>query len=188
MQAGAYMMRHTGNIMVDFFPARKSSFHFTVGMLAGNDNLITLKNSAPLDARFENVGISFFPGGDRAESNRHMVLVTNGNLGLTLGRRWIARPYVGLGWGSFVPSKRVGVTFDMGLEFNGGMGVLVDARDMDGKTVRGMLDAAGLQSLVEDMSGQAVDASALNALNTYKTLSSIPVAGYIKLALVVKLF
>ena len=194
MQAGAFMTRHTGNIMFDFFPSRKSSFHLTVGMLAGNDNLITLKNTAPLDARFENVGIAFYPGGDKKATNLHQVLVKDGNIGLTIGRKWCVRPYVGLGWGSFVPSKRVGVLFDMGLEFNGGLGVIVNAYDInnlgsDGKAVRGMMDAAGLQTLILDMAGkEEADESMRNAMNIYKTISSIPVSGYVKLSLVVKLF
>ena len=194
MAAGAFMTRHTGNIMFDFFPSRKSSFHFTVGMLAGNDNLITIKNTAPLND-YKGAGIAFYPGGDKTATNLHQVVVDkNGNLGLTIGRRWIARPYVGLGWGSFVPSKRVGVIFDMGLEFNGGMGVIVDARDIHnldletGKPVRGMLDRAGLQTLLEDMTGKAADASTLQVLDAYQTLSTLPVSGYVKLALVVKLF
>ncbi|MBO7510785.1 MAG: hypothetical protein J6T35_06325 [Bacteroidales bacterium] len=194
-EAGAFMTRHTGNIMFDFFPSRKSSFHFTVGMLAGNDNLITIKNTKPLDDRFKGVGIAFYPGGDKTATNLHQVVVDkNGNLGLTIGRRWCVRPYVGLGWGSFVPSKRVGVIFDMGLEFNGGMGVIVDARDIHnldletGKPVRGMLDRAGLQTMLEDMTGKAADDSTLKALDAYQTLSTLPVSGYVKLALVVKLF
>ncbi len=194
MQAGAFMTRHTGNIMFDFFPSRKSSFHFTVGMLAGNDNLITIKNTAPLND-FKGVGIAFYPGGDKSATNLHQVVVDkNGDIGLTIGRRWIARPYVGLGWGSFVPSKRVGVLFDMGLEFNGGTGVIVDARDIHnlnletGKPVRGMLDRAGLQTLLEDMADKPADDTMLKVLDAYQTLSTLPIAGYVKLSLVVKLF
>ncbi|MCR4564850.1 MAG: hypothetical protein K5651_02030 [Bacteroidales bacterium] len=189
MAAGAFMMRHTGNIMADFFPSRKSSFHFTVGMLVGNDNIITLRNTAPL-TQFEGVGFEFYPGGkkdgDDAIKNRHRVLVTNGNIELTIGRTWIARPYVGLGWGSFVPSKRVGVLFDMGIEYNGGMGIIVNALDATDKASRGKLDGAAVQTLIQSITGKEnVDPQ---ISNIYQTVSSIPVAGYIKLALVFKLF
>lgn len=192
LSAGAFMMRHTGNLMFDFFPSRKSSFHFTVGMLAGNDNIVTLKNTSSL-ADFEGVGISFYPGGVKNPKNLHQVLVTNGNLELTIGRSWIVRPYVGLGWGSFVPSKRVGVLFDMGLEFNGGLGVIVDARDLQhlsssDKPVRGKMDGPGLQTLIEDMTDKQADESTRKAIDIYQTISNIPVSGYVKLSLVVKLF
>ena len=192
LSAGAFMTRHTGNLMFDFFPSRKSSFHFTVGMLAGNDNLVTLKNISSL-SEFEGVGVRFYPGGVRNDKNMHQVLVTNGNLELTIGRSWLVRPYVGLGWGSFIPSKRVGVLFDMGVEFNGGMGVIVNARDLqhlgaNDKPVRGKIDGAGLQTLIEDMSDKPADENMRKAMDIYQKVSTIPVAGYIKLALVVKLF
>lgn len=187
LEMGAFMTRHTGSLMFDFFPSRKSSFHLTVGMLAGTPDILTLKNTNPLN-NFEGAGITFYPGGDNTPTNLQRINITNGVFQVSLGRSWAVRPYVGLGWGSFVPSKRVGVMFDMGVEYTGGMGLFVNAKNIHGEYHRLKLDGPGLVNAIENATGNPADASVNQISNIYKTVSSIPVAGYIKLAVVVKIF
>lgn len=187
LEAGAFMMRHTGNVMIDFFPIRNSSFHLTAGVIGGSNNFLTLRNTAPLND-YEGVGISFYPGGNTAMTNLHRIAITNGNIAFALRRAFAVRPYIGLGWGSFVPSKRVGVMFDMGIEYNGGIGLWADAKDIHGVTKPTKLDGPGLITLIESMTDKPADDNTRKAADIYDKVSSIPVAGYVKLALVVKLF
>ncbi|MBP5397010.1 MAG: hypothetical protein J6Y32_00010 [Bacteroidales bacterium] len=187
LEAGAFCMRHTGNLMIDFFPARNSSFHLTAGVIGGSTNILTLRNTAPLND-YEGVGFSFYPGGNTAMTNLHRIAITNGNIGFTLGRAWAVRPYLGLGWGSFVPSKRVGVMFDMGVEYNGGIGLYANAKDIHGTMKNIKLDGPGLVNLIENMTDKPADEGVKKAADIYDTVSKIPVSFYLKLALVVKIF
>lgn len=186
LEAGAFMMRHTGSLMFDFFPSRKSSFHLTVGMLGGSYDILTIKNTKPVD--FGDVGIAFYPGGDKSATNMQRINLEGGNIQISVGRALPVRPYVGLGWGSFVPSKRVGVMFDMGVEYNGGMGLYVNAKNIHGELRRMKLDGPGLITLIEDVSEKPADASVNRAGEIYQRVSGFPVSGYLKLALVVKIF
>lgn len=186
LEAGAFMTRHTGSLMFDFFPSRKSSFHLTVGMLGGSYDILTLKNTKPVD--FGDVGIAFYPGGDKSATNIQRINLEGGNIQISVGRALPVRPYLGLGWGSFVPSKRVGVVFDMGVEYHGGMGLYVNARNIHGELRRMRLDGPGLVTLIEDVSEKTDDPAINHAGDIYKVVSGIPVSGYLKLALVVKIF
>ena len=187
LEAGAFASRHTGNLMIDFFPARNSSFHLTAGVLGGSNNVLTIRNTAPLND-YEGVGISFYPGGNTSMTNLHRIAITDGNIGFNLRRAWAVRPYLGLGWGSIVPSKRVGVLFDIGVEYNGGIGLWADAKDIHGVTKPTKLDGPGLVTLIESMTDKPADEGVKKAADIYEKVSNIPVAPYIKLALVVKLF
>lgn len=190
------MMRHTGMLMFDLLPSRKSSFHFTLGVLGGTADILSFGNITPLPDTYSNVGLEFYPGGKNSTSdnsnitNRYLIKSRDGRIALSLGRRWAVRPYLGIGWGTIVPSKRVGVVFDMGVEYTGGMGIFSYAEKYTtGVGGRMMLDGAGLKEFIERTSEQQItDQTLVSALNTMDTFSRIPVAPYLKLSLVIKLF
>ena len=116
--------------LVDIYPfkASKSSFHVTAGAFIGSDKLVSVYNTKPFTVpeHLKEYGVGFDLGdygiGFDKNGFAHADLKVNG-----------FKPYLGIGYGRAVPKKRVGVQFDMGVQFWGKPGVYRTV-DSNGKT------------------------------------------------------
>ena len=112
-----------GSLLLDWYPSAYKSFHFSAGIIGGNRGRVIVKTS-PLPTDPSGYGKDFI------KIDGHEIGTdAEGHLNAALAFNPI-RPYVGLGWGRAVPSKRVSVSFDMGLAYSGKFRVKVT--DLDG--------------------------------------------------------
>lgn len=107
-------------LLADFYPAKKSSFHITVGAFFGNGTLASGVNTSqllkdPADNGKKGLSIGQDPQG------KPYRITTDDNGYVTADVKVNKfKPYVGIGFGRAVPKKnRVSVSFDMGLQFWG---------------------------------------------------------------------
>lgn len=124
-----------GKLLFDIFPTKNSMFHFTVGAYFGSRAFATVK------ARGEVLyGLGLFnqhieEGVDGIGNDK--ILLDGYELGVDKGRAKASvnvnafRPYVGIGFGRTTPRKRVGVKFDMGVQFWGKPKMHDDVRGVD---------------------------------------------------------
>lgn len=103
--------------LVDLYPSKYSSFHFTAGAFIGPEKLITAYNTESFLDPSE-WGVSGVKLGDyRVTSDK------NGNVEANIEVAGF-KPYVGIGFGRAVPKKsRVTVSCDFGVKFWGEPGV-----------------------------------------------------------------
>lgn len=122
----------SGHVLVDLYPGRKSVFHFTVGAYLGSDNVVnvTTVNDDYLKGvyvynRFCEQNATLIPGYN----------LNDYKVGVQLGDYFLEpdadghvkadvrvkkfRPYVGIGVGRCVPNRRIGVSFDFGVQIWG---------------------------------------------------------------------
>ena len=103
-------------LLVDWYPFRKSSFHATAGFYIGGSKLVDVYNKEPfMNADYygkaginlgdENFTYSLYPEND---GNVKAELKVNS-----------FKPYLGVGFGRAVPKGRIGVQFDLGVQFWG---------------------------------------------------------------------
>lgn len=124
-----------GKLLFDIYTGKNSMFHFTVGAYFGSSNFANVK------ARGEIIyGVGEFnkdidngiPG-----IGTEKILLEGYELGVDQGRAKASiktngfKPYIGFGVGRTTPRKRVGVKFDMGVQFWGSPTLHDDIRNVD---------------------------------------------------------
>ena len=114
--------RTAGEILLNFYPFKRSSLFLTGGAVFGGDKVIKLKGHsdelASIQAQAGSLGI---------EIGDYLIPVDkNGNVsgGIKVSS---FRPYLGLGFGRIVPkNKRVGFLFELGVQLHGKPEVYTD--------------------------------------------------------------
>lgn len=99
--------------LVDVYPSKSASFHFTVGAFIGSENFVKATNTSMFikdPAKYGKLGLTI--GNYRVTTDEHGYA----NADIMVNS---FKPYLGLGFGRAVPKKRVGVSFDFGLKFWG---------------------------------------------------------------------
>jgi len=116
--------RTSGEILLNFYPFKRSSFFITGGAAFGGDKIIKLKGHSD-----ELAGYSGLAG---IEVGDYLIPVDkNGNVsgGIKVSS---FRPYVGIGFGRIVPkNKRVGFLFEIGAQIHGTPEVYTDYGSVD---------------------------------------------------------
>ena len=99
------------NLLFDAYPFPKYTFHVTAGFFYGKEKALKLQNTNPVK------GVGGLEVGD--------YLIGFDRDGFAHGAVHVNKfkPYLGIGFGHAVPRKRVGVSFDMGVQFWGKPGV-----------------------------------------------------------------
>lgn len=129
IDAEGSMGRTAGEVLLNFYPFKRSSFFITGGAVFGGDKLIKIKGHS--EELAESMGYitntsngSVIPG---IEIGDFIIPVDkNGNVsgGIKVSS---FRPYVGLGFGRIVPkNKRVGFLFELGVQMHGSPEVYTD--------------------------------------------------------------
>ena len=113
--------RVSGELLVNYYPFKKGSFFLTAGAYFGGGTLLKINGHSDelkeLVAEASKAGVVI---GDYT-----IPVDKNGNVsgGLKVSN---FRPYVGLGFGRAVPKKRLGVMFELGVQFHGKPDVYTD--------------------------------------------------------------
>lgn len=104
------------NAMIDFFPGKKTGFHFTAGVFAGDRTIATAYNTEPyLDEK--EWGVSGITVGN--------TLITTDSKGISRVNLDINKflPYLGIGAGRAARDRAVNFVFDFGAIYTGGLGI-----------------------------------------------------------------
>lgn len=115
----ANLKRTQGSVIFNVYPLAKakvcSSFFLAAGLYFGGDKLVKINGHSDEIAE----KINQFNGNPYIELGDYKLPVDeNGNVkgGLKVQK---VRPYVGLGFGRYVPNKRISVTGELGVQFHG---------------------------------------------------------------------
>ena len=134
MKAEGSMGRTAGEVLLNVYPFKRSSFFITGGAVFGGNKLIKIKGHS--DELAEYIGYltnttngSALPG---IEIGDYIIPIDkNGNVsgGIKVSS---FRPYLGLGFGRIVPkNKRVGFLFELGVQMHGTPEVYTDYGNLD---------------------------------------------------------
>ncbi len=127
MNVDGSLKRVSGQILFNVYPFRSSSFFVTAGSYFGGSSLVTIEGTGDQDlkdkiAEAESAGVVI---GDQT-----IPFDENGNVsgGLKVAN---FRPYVGLGFGRAIPSKRLNVSVELGVQFHGRPEVYTNTGELD---------------------------------------------------------
>lgn len=119
------MSRTSGELLVNYYPFLRSSFFVTAGAYFGGSKLIKIDgHSNELKEYIDKGGNAGIVIGDQT-----IPVDKNGNVagGLKVSQ---VRPYIGVGFGRAVPKKRIGVMFELGVQFHGTPKVYTSAGEL----------------------------------------------------------
>lgn len=111
------------SLLLDVYPFKKATFHFTLGFFSGKERVVTAQNKQPITDLYGSGSLEigdYLVGFDR-EGYAHAAIQVNK-----------FKPFIGIGFGHAVPRKNIGVSFEMGTQFWGTPGVY--ARSSDGSS------------------------------------------------------
>lgn len=167
-----------GDIALDYVPFVNSSFHLTVGALAGNGVLASGETVNALPEEYHNVGYVVHRGDDVYSVTTEDDLRFHG----VIRRKMRVMPYVALGFGCPAENPVV-LMFDLGVGYDGGLGAYTDAVSL----ITGKAESLCLRS--EDFGRRAdgayVDRGWLDKIQEEWYFKLFPIA---RLTLLVKLF
>ena len=108
------------HLLFDYYPFKKSSFHLTAGAYISSPTIATVKNTKPFvkDGYWGNSGIELGTTHSLAEQYTMISEAETGDARMDL-RVNAFKPFVGVGFGRAVSKGRVGVQFDLGVQFWG---------------------------------------------------------------------
>lgn len=119
------MSRASGDLLVNYYPFLSSSFFVTAGAYFGGSKLVKIDgHSDKLKEYVDKGGNAGIVIGDQT-----IPVDKNGNVagGLKVSG---FRPYIGVGFGRAVPKKRLGVMFELGVQFHGTPKVYTSAGEL----------------------------------------------------------
>ncbi len=104
-------------LLFDWYPFQTSSFHVTAGAYLGKSKVVDIYNASPF-IKQDSWGSKGLELGSGANT---YTLVSNAKTGDVRAevKTNSFKPYVGVGFGRAVPKGRVGVQFDLGVQFWG---------------------------------------------------------------------
>ena len=127
IKAEGSMGRTSGELLLNYYPFKKSSFFLTGGAVFGGDKLIKVKGHSDELAQYQDLA-----GKAGIEIGDYTIPVDqNGNVsgGIKVSS---FRPYIGLGFGRIVPkNKRVGFLFELGVQVHGTPEVYTDYGNLE---------------------------------------------------------
>jgi hypothetical protein len=177
-----------GNLMFDIFPGKHLAFHFTVGMYIGTGKFLSGQVDArePILRKDEYASLAISYGDAKISSDENGQIYADVGFG-TPGQEGFNNifPYAGIGFGHAVGvNKRVGVTFDMGVIYTGG----IKAQAYNFHTLDPVTDqhvkktcVVTSQTLTDD-DGKQMDSGMIDKIG------QIPVFPMMRLTLVVRIF
>lgn len=121
------MKRASGELLVNYYPFMSSSFFVTAGAYFGGNKVLKIKgHSDELAEYIKEGGQASIVIGDQ-----EIPVDKDGNVS---GGFKVSgfRPYIGVGFGRAVPKKRIGVQFELGVQFHGSPKLYSSAGDLSG--------------------------------------------------------
>ena len=122
IEAEGSIGRTAGEVLLNLYPFKRSSFFLTGGAVWGGDKVIKISGHSNELAQYQELA-----GKAGIEIGDYIIPVDkNGNIsgGIKVSS---FRPYVGIGFGRIVPkNKRIGMLFEMGVQMHGTPEVYTD--------------------------------------------------------------
>lgn len=185
----------TGNLLLDFHPYAGGSFRITAGVFFGAKDFLSVYNTKALPESYHAAGVTYHVDGDRSDVTKFYRVQSNdkGIISAAIEESAV-RPFIGIGFGSAVPKKTVGVSFDLGVEYTGSLALRSDARNIKGDVETITLTQAGLIQTVYDIrnkyddQGNPVKRDYDKYLDYVDKLRALPVLPVARLSIFVKLF
>ena len=108
------------SLLFDWYPWKNSSFRVTAGAYIGKSDIVTVSNKEPfMNPEYAGkAGIDLSKSGSTVMEKYTIVSDKDGNVDAKVKVNGF-KPYIGIGFGRAVPRKRVGVQFDLGVQFWG---------------------------------------------------------------------
>ena len=127
MDVEGTLKRVSGQVLLNVYPFRSAGFFVAVGGYLGGSSLVTIEGTSDQALRdkiaeAESAGIVI---GDQT-----IPFDENGNVSGGLRVNGF-RPYVGIGFGRAIPSRRLNVSVDMGVQFHGTPEVYTNTGELD---------------------------------------------------------
>lgn len=114
-KVGTKLNMGDADILIDIYPGKKTGLHITGGFFIGKERLVTAENKSPI--------IDVKPGEGLIIGDYNVDVGNPGEKDFGQAHAAIQvkkfKPYVGLGYGRAVPSKRVNFAVDLGVMFWG---------------------------------------------------------------------
>jgi hypothetical protein len=180
----------TGNLLFDFHPGGKS-FKLTAGVFFGANDFFKVFNTKALPDSYRQAGISYYADGNRDGDITQFYTINPDSNGFLYGalKSGAVKPFIGLGFGSAIPGKRVGVNFDLGVEYTGGLDLRTDARNfIRGEVENIPITSAGALETVRVMRNSSREESYDKYFKYIDKLRSLPVLPVARVSVFVKLF
>ncbi len=178
----------SGNLLVDFHPTA-GSFRVTAGLFFGSQDFIKVYNTIPLPESYHAAGVNYFVDADKSDLTKWYRIQSDdkGVMSAAL-KAGAVKPFIGIGFGSAVPKGRVGASFDLGLEYSGGLSLTAPARNISGEVETIDLTTVGLKQTVKDIRTNKDDTSYDKYLDYVDKLRALPVLPVARISVFVKLF
>ena len=108
------------SILFDYYPFSNSSFRVTAGAYIGKSDVVSVTNTDPFInlAYAGKAGINLSRSGSSMAEKYVIITDNQGNVQADLKVNSF-KPYLGIGFGRSIPRKRIGVQFDLGVQFWG---------------------------------------------------------------------
>ena len=169
----------SASLLVDFYLAPESRFHFTVGTMIGGGKMFQVTNTKAMPDTYHSNGMKYYPEGNKSASPTLLKADASGIYTAEL-RRNAVRPYVGIGFGNPL-AKGVNFTMDLGVEYTGGIGFYTDPNSNGNMDFR--MDSDGVQQLAYDMRGKQEKKSYDKFFGYIDTLHNLPIMPVLRLSL-----
>ena len=118
MSVEAGLKRTSGEVLLNYYPFKRSSFFLTAGAYFGGDQMIKVAGHS-----------DSFVNGSVIVGDQRIPVDENGNVSGGLRVKNV-RPYVGIGMGRIVPRRRVGFMWELGVQIHGTPEVYTDFGDV----------------------------------------------------------
>ena len=178
----------SGNLLVDYHPTG-GSFRVTAGLFFGAKDYVKVYNTKALPESYHSAGVNYYVDGDRDDLTKYYRIVSDDKGILSAAfKSGAVRPFVGVGFGSAIPRKRVGVSFDLGVEYIGSMDLHTDARSIKGESESISLTTDGVLQAVYEIRGHSREMFYDKYINYVDKLRDLPVLPVARVSVFVKLF
>jgi len=180
----------SANLLLDYHPGA-GAFYVTAGMFFGSTDFISAFNTTKLPDSYHNAGISYYADGNRNNNDAmNFYRIQSDENGILKGvfKTGAVRPYLGIGFGSAIPSGRVGAAFDLGVEYTGGLDLRTDAKNIKSEVENLQMTTAGVLETVKMIRDNDSTKSYDKYLDYIDKLRGIPVLPVMRFSIFVKLF
>lgn len=130
----------TGHVLFDFYPSKKTSFHFTAGGYLGSDKVAEVYNEEDGVLIAVSAYNRMVPDDQKAGYSLGDYFLTPDEKGNVNGSIKVAkfRPYVGIGFGRPAPLKsRVACCLDLGVQFWGSPETICQGQELKEENLNG---------------------------------------------------
>ena len=177
-----------GSLLVDYHPGA-GSFRITAGLFFGSGEFAKVYNTKALPESYHAAGISYYVDGDTSDLTKfYRIQSDESGIVSAYFKSGAVRPFVGVGLGSAIPRNRVGVAFDLGVEYIGSLDLRTDARNMKGDVENLALTTDGVLQTIYEIRGHSREMSYDKYISYVDKLRSLPVLPVARVSVFVKLF